>query len=454
MSRTVFLLVLLSVAAFSVDKPEIEWVRLYDDVVDILDLAEGTDGLVLGSTDALFLTDGEGTRQWIVTPDSVEWHYLKFQSVIVLQDGCIVSTGVGKVMDSSSFSVFLVKVDPEGNTVWIKSYDNPSTTDYAFDVIELPDGGFALAARQGGEAWILRTDSQGDTLWTREWGWIYNDMALAVLCVDNGLTVLAHGRTPETTNGPHLLRYNLDGNPLWLTDFPDWPGTGTTETMCESSANGFLIMDHYWPTIVHTSFTGDPEWWFWPPGADQPYGNSLSTTMDGGILYGGEIKGEMGSKNICGVIARFDSLGNDLWYDNIYEESCDAIFSASQLSQGGYVAAGRSFVIGSGYQGFLIKYAPETGISYPDPSTILSLEVSPNPCSSSLSVSFNLPEAGNASIRIFDLSGRLVSTVTDGEFPTGSNTVEWTVPEEIPSGCYFVQYNSDMGLCNESFMLI
>ena len=128
---------------------------------------------------------------------------------------------------------------------------------------------------------------------------------------------------------------------------------------------------------------------------------------------------------------------------------CVAIYSACQLSQGGYIAAGRT-----ASQGFLIKYAPETGISEPDPPGVLSLNVSPNPCSSVLSVSFALPEPGIASVRVYDLSGRLISTITGGSFPAGSSTVEWVVPERLSSGCYLIQYNCDAGSIAEPVLLI
>ncbi len=440
MSRAIFLLALLSVTAFSVDKPEIEWVRLYDDVTEILDIGEAVNGCILGSPDALFLIDEQGDRQWLITPDSAGWHYLKFQSVLPLPDGSIVSTGVGKQTDSSSFSVFIVKIDSEGSLVWIKNYDNPETTDYGYDIEVLPDDGFTVAARQGGDAWILRTDSLGETLWTREWGDIYVDRAADILYHDGGILAFMRGRKPGGNYGVFLVRYSLSGDFEWEASFPEWPGVyPDAQAMCEASDGGLLLMDNYWPEIFHTDYLGNPDWVTWPPGVDQPYGYSLSTTMDGGILYGGEIRGEPDSKSVCGVITRFDSLGNDLWYDNIYEESCAAIYSVIQLSQGGYIAAGYAYSVSAGNQGFLIKYAPETGIAEPDPPVALSLEVSPNPCSSVLSVSFCQPEAGHASIRVYDHGGRLVSTVADEEYPAGRNTAEWNVPTSVSSGCYIVQ---------------
>jgi hypothetical protein len=164
-----------------------------------------------------------------------------------------------------------------------------------------------------------------------------------------------------------------------------------------------------------------------------------------------------------GWLARFDSEGNELWNFNNTISVNHHFYSCLQLPEGGYIACGSYGVFeymtdendGSrGSTGFLVRYAPETGISEPDVSTNPSLAVSPNPCSSVLSVSFEQPEARYASVQIIDLSGRLVSTIADEYLPAGNSSVEWAVPEELTSGCYFVQYNSEFGSRTESVALI
>ena len=459
MKRLLILLVLPVSTGFAMDPPDIEWIKLYEDWTRINSVIETSDGgyavtvSFIGSPIySFYRLDQEGVLLWgaPVQPNLYAQRAIK---VLELADGSFVAGGWGRETPETDTALMLAKYDASGNEIWTKLYPGRQRFN---SITQLPDGGYGICGfidpPEGMDiAWILRTDSQGDSLWTREWGYTSWATAVEILYLDNGLTVFAQGKTPSTGYGPHLLRYDMDGNLLWETDFPDWPAY-SAQAMCEASDGGLLLMDNYWPRIVHTSYTGEPEWWFWPPGGNQPYSSSVSTTMDGGILYSGDIRGGPDSRGVCGVIARFDSHGEDLWHDFIYDHSCDAIYSATQLSQGGYIAAGDSYIYGSGYRGFLIKYAPELGIGE-DPSS-LSLELSPNPCSSFLSVSFTLPGQGNASVRVYDLGGRLVSTVADSEFPAGSNTVQWSVPGELSSGCYFVQYNSEFGSRTESVALI
>ncbi len=170
--------------------------------------------------------------------------------------------------------------------------------------------------------------------------------------------------------------------------------------------------------------------------------------MDGGILYGGEERGgPSGSKSICGIIARYDSQGNGLWSDHIYE--CDIIYSATQLSHGGYIAAGQA-----GTQGFLIKYAPELGFESQEGSPSVAISsISPNPFSAVTEIQFSLVDAGQASLTVFDLNGRVVNVLGEGVFAEGEHTLVWA-PDGIASGCYMVRLTTDYGSAIENMVFI
>jgi hypothetical protein len=49
----------------------------------------------------------------------------------------------------------------------------------------------------------------------------------------------------------------------------------------------------------------------------------------------------------------------------------------------------------------------------------------PNPSRSRVSIGFTLPRASEATLRIYDVSGRVVMTLVDGWLPAGSQTIRW-----------------------------
>ncbi len=449
---TAILLLLLTTNVLAMNPPAIEWETLYGSVfLDILETDSG-DYMVAGRrwldyARTLFLFSPSGETIW--ESSVYPYNHVSF-AVIQLESGDFVATGYGTTDSSSSqYSISIYKISSEGQALWSKVYaleDNSKS--YGYSIVALPDGGFAICgeidpAEGMNQAWILRTDALGDTLWTEEWGWQNNDKAMTVLYIDNGLTVLMHGSTETTEGSPHLVRYDMDGNFLWETtlEVPSPSSTAFAQEMCRASDGGLLLLDNYHPEIAHFDILGNYDWYFQPPGWGENYGWSVSTTMDGGILYSGENSaiGLDGSKDErSGMISRHDYQGNELWRDYVYNSGCRILYSSCQLSQGGYIAAGKAFSSTDGYQGYLIKYAPELGIESGDVSAVEITSVSPNPFSADTEIQFSLVEAGEASLTVFDLNGRVVDVLGDGLFSEGEHTLQWT-PDGISSGCYLIR---------------
>ena len=60
----------------------------------------------------------------------------------------------------------------------------------------------------------------------------------------------------------------------------------------------------------------------------------------------------------------------------------------------------------------------------------------PNPFNATTVIQYNLPSASNVRIDIYDILGRKVETLVQGEQPAGYHQVVWDT-EDISSGMYF-----------------
>ncbi|MFQ5904985.1 MAG: FlgD immunoglobulin-like domain containing protein [bacterium] len=64
----------------------------------------------------------------------------------------------------------------------------------------------------------------------------------------------------------------------------------------------------------------------------------------------------------------------------------------------------------------------------------------PNPTNGPTTISFNVPEPTRATLQIYDVTGRKVSTLVDGELSAGRHSVKWNgrdrFGQEVPSGVY------------------
>jgi hypothetical protein len=76
------------------------------------------------------------------------------------------------------------------------------------------------------------------------------------------------------------------------------------------------------------------------------------------------------------------------------------------------------------------------------PARHVMLEAYPNPFNPATTISYSLPQAGNASLSIYDLAGRRVATLTDGFHAAGRHLVDWDGSRSA-SGIYFLRLVTD-----------
>jgi hypothetical protein len=77
------------------------------------------------------------------------------------------------------------------------------------------------------------------------------------------------------------------------------------------------------------------------------------------------------------------------------------------------------------------------------PAAISFLPARPNPVSRATQLHFELPQPATVRIEIFDLNGRAVATVADGEFGAGRHDVRWDArASHTPAGLYFARFST------------
>ncbi|MEW6050862.1 MAG: cohesin domain-containing protein [Candidatus Zixiibacteriota bacterium] len=92
------------------------------------------------------------------------------------------------------------------------------------------------------------------------------------------------------------------------------------------------------------------------------------------------------------------------------------------------------------------------------PSTFVLGQNYPNPFNPETTISFALPQSGRITLTVFDLLGRTVRTVADGDYAAGNHTVVWDGRDErgesVGSGVYFYRLETPAGNETRKMMLL
>ena len=479
-----FALLFLTSLSQAIDPPVKMWERINTDIEKLYDIElVSTGGFICAGYDndgnCIFRFNDDADLLWAAGSTYV-W---RANDVDELPGGGFIATGSDYVVlnnertgERVSSALFIQKFDQNGSSEWIRVYQYSTTKEEGFSIAALPDGGYAVCGKVNGtgssvlgDAWILRTDANGDTLWTDIWGTYATNWGQGVEYdpINDWIVVAAFGKSEELpSNGPHLLYYSLDGEYLFGTNYYPSLVAEVVRGFVPSIDGGYAFLSRVgtgsgWGTLTHTDALGEIQWS--ESVSALGYNDNLGlgfAQIDGGYLccgYDGysfwdspDSVATDDPQTQDGSLTRFDAYGNELWHINNEMGHFNHFYSAVQLPQGGYIAAGT--YTGSGY---LVRYAPETGIeegtTLPE---IVTLDApSPNPFSSSLNISYSLPEAMQASLAVYDITGRLVGAPEDGVLDAGEHTSVWD-SGELPSGCYVVMLRTERGVFSRYATLV
>jgi hypothetical protein len=150
-----------------------------------------------------------------------------FSDVIELADGGIVAGGTAFYsIYAGDENAWLVKVDRQGDTIWEKQYGRTSEQNDVYAMAASSDGGFVVCVLRlphaGGSAmtWLLKLDTDGNLIWEKTFA---NGVGLSVIEVSSGGYLISGLQgVPQSFNSyVWVLRVDSQGNPIWEKTYTD-----------------------------------------------------------------------------------------------------------------------------------------------------------------------------------------------------------------------------------------
>jgi hypothetical protein len=265
--------------------------------------------------------------------------------------------------------VYLVRTDLNGDTMWTRTYGG-DTVDIGASVQQTFDGGFIVAGwtvsfgAGGFDVYLVKADADGDTQWTRTFGGTGRDNAFSVQqTTDSGYVVA--GLTASSgadSQDVFLIKTNANGDTLW-TRMYGGPGKDEGMSVQQTRDGGYIVTGEtrsfgagdYDVYLIKTDTHGDTMWTRTFGGAAWDDGLSVQQTMDGGYVVAGMTESfGAGARDV--YLIRTDSTGAGRWVEFYGDTSDDVARSICQTADSGFIVAGSTVPAGArGSDVYLIR---------------------------------------------------------------------------------------------------
>lgn len=227
-----------------------------DRAQDIIELSNGS-FVVTGYTTSspasyydafLYKINSSGDSLWYKLYSTGSFLYDDANSVRALSNGGFLMGGQS-ANGANGFDQFLIRTDDSGNVLWTKKFGTAATDNIEYIAVGnncfYLAGGTAGAGMGGDDGYVVKTDTVGNVIWAKTYGGSFPDDFHTVQITGDGGLIMA-GTTSST--GPlqpnmWLMRTNSDGDSLWSNtyggDNHDHGYSGI-----QSSDGGYVIVGH------------------------------------------------------------------------------------------------------------------------------------------------------------------------------------------------------------------
>lgn len=259
--------------------------------------------------------------------------------------------------------LILYRTDTSGSLTLQKTLD-----DYfmPYDIKELSNGDYIIAGTKNGALHLVKTNTQGDTLWTKTQFYSTADAATAIQPLPNGDFMIGGYMTGIIGQSVLMARYDGNGNEVWQ-DFISMlqnPNVQVSDMTLDSAGN----------CLVTGSITEN----FW-------------VGIDGGF------------------VASISPNGQTLWADTLNDSWNAGGASIVSPSNNCYVIAGGSM------QGYYLKSNCGTTSTFSKSKLHLNVEIAPNPALDFIQFKIENNELNRFNLKLFDATGRVVRDVMIGQ---------------------------------------
>ncbi len=388
------------------------------------------------------------------------------KSVVQLADSSFVMVGFTSSTGFGGYDVFLVKADKNGNFLWQKTIGG-TDWDFANSMDTVAGGGFIIAGttysygRGNADGYVIKTDGNGDTLWTKTYGGANDDEFKSVIQTADGNYALA-GYTKsynDSLGDVWVFRLNTVGDSIWCS-FKGGNKEDVGNKVIELQSSSILVSGGTKSNSVngnsetllaeYDQSSGAAAYSYIDVSSQEEYYNCVAQGINGAMANCGI------TKNITfGYDAIVDIYKPDFGYLNFFSKGSTMVeefYSISPTKDKGFVTVGKTNGFGAILDDvFFMKMdsAGNYGIS------IVGIEenefeknkpqIFPNPANDFFNIGLqDFDNYNKLNFVIVDIQGCIIKSEKITDINTSVKT------DGISSGIYFVRIFNDKKLLSTS----
>jgi hypothetical protein len=219
-------------------------------------------------------------------------------SIVQTDNGDYIICGV-VYQSAADIDIWIIRTDSGGNLIWNKTYGG-NWYDTGSNIQKTNNGhyvivGSTMNTQSDQNVWVLKIDDNGDTLWTRSYGGQDWDAGSHISETDDEGYIIT-GYTCSYGPGNYnlwLIRTNSVGDTNWTRVYGD--GSESGHAVHETRDYGYIVIGSTWNFgagnmdmwLVRTNSYGDTIWTKTYGGSQDDGGEYIDKTSNGGYILTG-----------------------------------------------------------------------------------------------------------------------------------------------------------------------
>ena len=272
-------------------------------------------------------------------------------------DGSYILTGYTTGKGAGGEDAFLISTNSIGETLWTKMYGG-SGKDNGWAIRQTKDGGFIIVGFSNSfgagdmDVYLIKTDSKGDSIWTKTFGGTGDEFGWDIrITSDNGFIIAA--QTNSSGNGEidaYLIKLDSDGNKIWSKTY----GGAKIDrifSVLETEAREYVAagITYSYHSIgpndrdgyyIKTDSNGELEWYKSFGEDGYDVGHSIALNTKGGFMITGYGESYATNGNKDVYVLKINSNGEILWTKAYGGMESERGIKGCQTSDGGYIVVG------------------------------------------------------------------------------------------------------------------